>query len=458
VIGDKAIFFGGKIGQERSNKIDIYENGNWTTHIASEARSNASVAIVDTKVIFFGGNKGGNQPSAKIDIYDAADIDIYRTDPTKRWTTYTVGEARENTSVAIVDGKAIFFGGKAGETKSNKIDIYDAKTEKWLAVDYTASEARDTVLIAIVDKQAVFFGGCKNNQQYSKYIDIYDSTTNSWKATDEINKSHENVSVATIGTKAIFFTGKKDSSVTGQIYIYDSTSYSKDDSIAKSWIKRTAKETETRDVDITNSTKYSGKIDIYDDTVKSWRAINLYKPDKCKSISIHNNRATLTYQDTKSSTYDRTYTVGLSIIYDATIEELLNNATVFTMLKMDAEDITNHANAYKLKATWIEEQIKTLANYKALQDAFSGNELTLSQYTEWLRDSYDESKVTEKIAQLTNWDKKLLNQIKEIDAFKKCFSKENHPIDSLLKIKSFMDMSERSGIDGKILLEIKRLT
>ncbi|WP_265041529.1 Tc toxin subunit A-related protein [Wolbachia endosymbiont (group B) of Melanostoma mellinum] len=457
VIGDKAIFFGGEIGQERSSKIDIYENGNWTTHIASEARSNASVAIVDTKVIFFGGNKGGNQPSAKIDIYDAADIDIYRTDPMKRWTTYTVGEARENASVAIVDGKAIFFGGKADQTKSNKIDIYDAKTEKWLAADYTASEARDTVSVTIVGKQAVFFGGCKGNQQYSKHIDVYDSPTNSWKKTDEINEAHESVSAIVIGAKAIFFTGKKS---TGQVYIYDSTSYSKDEDIAKSWIKRTAKETGMQDdllLNIANSTKYSGKIDIYDDTAKSWRAIDLYKPDKCKSIRIHNNIATLTYQGTESSAYDRTYTVGLSITYDATIEELLNNATVFTMLKMDAEDITNHASAYKLKATWTEEQIKTLANYKALQNEFSGNELTLSQYAEWLRDSYNESKVTEKIAQLTNWDKKILNEMNEIDAFKKYFSKEHSPLDSLLKIKSFIDMSEQAAIDGKILLELKNL-
>ncbi|WP_374699415.1 neuraminidase-like domain-containing protein [Wolbachia endosymbiont (group A) of Limnophora tigrina] len=449
VIGDKAIFFGGEVDQGRSDKIDIYENGNWTTHIASEARSNASVAIVDTKVIFFGGNKGGNQPSAKIDIYDAADIDIYRTDPMKRWTTYTVGEARENASVAIVDGKAIFFGGKADQTKSNKIDIYDAKTEKWLAADYTASEARDAVSVTIVGKQAVFFGGCKGNQQYSKHIDVYDSPTNSWKKTDEINEAHESVSAIVIGAKAIFFTGKKNSTVTGQVYIYDS--------ITKSWIKRTAKETETRDdllVDITSSTKYSGKIDIYDDTAKSWRAIDLYKPDKCKSIKIHNNRATLTYQGTENK---RTYTIGLSITYDATIEELLNNATMFTTLKMDAEDITNHANAYKLKATWTEEQIKTLANYKALQNEFSGNELTLSQYREWLRDSYDESKVTEKIAHLTNLDKKVLNEMKEIDAFKKYFSKEHNPLDSLLKIKSFMDIAECSAIDGKILLELKDL-
>jgi len=453
VIGEKAIFFGGEVGQGRSGKIDIYDNktGQWrSSDTASEARTNASVAVVDTKVIFFGGNKG-DQCSSKVDIYDSK---------TGKWTMHIASEARENASVAVVDGKAIFFGGKAGETRSNKIDIYDAKTDKWLEVEHTAGEARDAASVTVVGKQAVFFGGCKGNQQHSKYIDVYDSPTNKWKKTDEINEAHESVSAIAIGTKAIFFTGKKSSTVTGQVYIYDSTSYFKDEDIAKSWIKRTAKETETQDdllVNITNSTKYCGKIDIHDNTTKSWKAIDLYKPDKCKSIRIHNNRATLTYQDMEGSTYDRTYTVGLSITYDATIEELLNNVTVFTTFKMDAEDITNHANAYKLKVTWTEEQIKTLANYKALQNEFSGNELTLSQYREWLRDSYDERKVTEKIAQLTNWDKKVLNKMKEIDSFKKYFSKEHNPLNSLLKIKSFMDMSERSAIGGEILLKLKDL-
>lgn len=456
VVGEKAIFFGGKINKTRSSAIDIYNNGEWVnrTDTASEARSNASVAIIDTKVIFFGGSKGDNQCSSKVDIYDSK---------TEKWTTYTVSEARENASVAVVDGKAIFFGGKAGQTRSNKIDIYDAKTEKWLVVDYTASEARDTVSIAIVGKQAVFFGGCKGNQQYSKYIDIYDSTTNSWKATDEVNKSHENVAVAVIGTKAIFFTGKKDNRVTGQVYVYDSDSYSANDSIAKSWMKRATKENEIRDglfAEIINSTKFSGKIDIYDNIVKTWKTVDVYKPSECTSIDIRNNKAILTCKDSSGRTYEETYSIDLSITYDATIEELLNNVAVFTTLKLSAEDvksIANHSDVYGLKATWAENQIKTLTNYKELQDAFSGNELTLSQYTEWLRDSYDESKVTEKITQLTNWDKKLLSQIKEIDAFKKCFSKENHPIDSLLKIKSLIDMAEQTSIDGQILLELKDL-
>lgn len=254
-----------------------------------------------------------------------------------------------------------------------------------------------------------------------------------------------------------------DNRIAGQVYIYDSTGYSVNNSIAKNWTRCVAKENEMRDglfAKITNSTKFSGKIDIYDNIAKTWKSVDVYKPSECISIDIRNNKAILTCKDSSGRTYEETYSIDLSITYDATIEELLNNVAVFTTLKLSAEDvksIANHSDIYGLKATWAENQIKTLTNYKELQDAFSGNELTLSQYTEWLCDSYDESKVTEKITQLTNCNKKLLSQIKEIDAFKKCFSKENHPIDSLLKIKHFMDMSERSGIDGKILLELKDL-
>ncbi|AGJ99403.1 hypothetical protein wNo_10310 [Wolbachia endosymbiont of Drosophila simulans wNo] len=456
VVGEKAIFFGGKINKTRSSAIDIYNNGEWVnrTDTASEARSNASVAIIDTKVIFFGGSKSDNQCSSKVDIYDSK---------AEKWTTHTVSEARENASVAVVDGKAIFFGGKVGQTRSNKIDIYDAKTEKWIEVQHVASEARDMVQVAIVNKQAIFFGGNKGDQEYSKYIDVYDGATDSWKFTGEISRAHNNVSVAVIGTKAIFFTKEMNNRIAGQVYIYDSTGYSVNNSIAKNWTRRVAKENEMRDglfAKITNSTKFSGKIDIYDNIAKTWKTVDVYKPSECTSIDIRNNKAILTCKDSSGRTYEETYSIDLSITYDAMIEELLNNVAVFRVLKLSAEDIksiTSHSAIYGLKATWTEKQIKTLSNHKALQDAFSGNELTLSQYTEWLRDSYDESKVTEKIAQLANWDKKLLNQIKEIDAFKKCFSKENHPIDSLLKIKSLVDMAEQTGIDGQILLELKDL-
>lgn len=445
VIGEKAIFFGGRINNTRSSAIDIYSNGTWIVHTASEARSNASVAVVDTKVIFFGGNKGGNQPSAKVDIYDSK---------TEEWTTHTISEARENASVAVVDGKAIFFGGKIGQTRSNKIDVYDAKTEKWVEVHDTVSEARDMTSVAVVNKQAIFFGGDKGNEQFSSQVDIYDSIANSW-TTHTVSEVCENVSVAVVGAKAIFFTRKKDNRATGQVYIYDS--------ISKSWVVHVAVDNEIPDgllAEITSSTRYCGKIDIYDDTAKAWKAVDVYKPGECTSISVRNNKATLVFKNAKGDTYERVYSIGLSVTYDAAIEELLNNTAVFITLKMDAEDInhiTNHADAYRLRATWTEDQIKTLENYKTLQDEFPGNELTLSQYVEWLRDSYDESKVTEKIAQLANWDKKLLNQIKEINAFKKCFSKENHPLDSLLKIKSFTYMSEQSGIAGEILLELKDL-
>lgn len=456
VVGEKAIFFGGKINKTRSSAIDIYNNGEWVnrTDTASEARSNASVAIIDTKVIFFGGSKGDNQCSSKVDIYDSK---------AEKWTTHTVSEARENASVAVVDGKAIFFGGKVGQTRSNKIDIYDAKTEKWIEVQHVASEARDMVQVAVVNKQAIFFGGNKGNQEYSKYIDVYDGATDSWKFTGEISRAHNNVSVAVIGTKAIFFTKEMDNRIAGQVYIYDSTGYSANNSIAKNWTRRIEKGNEMRDgllAEITSSARSSGKIDIYDNIVKTWKTVDVYKPSECTSIDIRNNKAILTCKDSSGKAYKETYSIDLSITYDAMIEELLNNVAVFTTFKLSAEDIksiTCHSNIYGLKATWTEKQIKTLSNHKALQDAFSGNELTLSQYVEWLHDSYDESKVTEKITQLTNWDKKLLSQIKEIDAFKKCFSKENHPIDSLLKIKSLVDMAEQTGIDGQILLELKDL-
>ncbi|WP_253299826.1 neuraminidase-like domain-containing protein [Wolbachia endosymbiont of Chironomus riparius] len=348
---------------------------------------------------------------------------------------------RKNMAVAVIGTQTIFFGGKEDEKVSNKIDIYDAKTEKW--TEHIASEGRENASVAVVNKQVIFFGGNIGNKEYSKQVDIYNSISNSWTSTTN-GKSYDNVSVAIVGTKAIFFTEKKDNKKISQVYIYDS--------ITKSWVKREGKKSSESSSNRTiNSIKHCGKIDIYDN--KAWKAIDIYKPDERNEIEIESDRVYI-------NNIEKEYSIKSSITYDATVEELLNNTDVFNTLNLNAEDIkniTNYVNIYNLEGTWTEKQIKMLTNYKTLQNIFSGNELTLSQYTDWLSDSYEENKVTEKIAQLTNWNKKVLDDIKKIETFKQCFEKENNPIDSLTKIKCFMDMEEKSGIAGNILLELKDL-
>ncbi|MFP3033741.1 MAG: neuraminidase-like domain-containing protein [Wolbachia sp.] len=142
-------------------------------------------------------------------------------------------------------------------------------------------------------------------------------------------------------------------------------------------------------------------------------------------------------------------------------EKLLHNIAIFTTLKLSAEDISNitkHKDAYGMQAEWSLSQIKTLMNYKTLNDTFSSGGITLPQYTDWLNGGdHSKDEVIEKVAQLTNWNKDTLENIEKVEAFKSYFTKAQNPTDSLLKIKSFMDLIIQSGINSKVLLSLKDL-
>lgn len=159
-------------------------------------------------------------------------------------------------------------------------------------------------------------------------------------------------------------------------------------------------------------------------------------------------------RDILDAAYEFTTKYGQSLT-----EKLLHNITIFTTLKLSAEDISNiikYGNAYGIQAEWSLSQIKTLINYNTLKDTFSSDSVT--QYIDWLNGkNYNENKVVEKIVQLTGWNKDTLEDIKKVEALKPCFTKVPNPIDSLMKIKSFMDLVTKSGINSKVLLSLKDL-
>ncbi|WP_353285473.1 neuraminidase-like domain-containing protein [Wolbachia endosymbiont (group A) of Andrena helvola] len=217
IVSNKAIFFGGTTNNRFSkelfsSKIDIYdsETGSWTTHTASEGRWDVAVAVVNHKAVFFGGKKINGECSARIDIYD---------DETRSWTTCTTSEARMSVTVAVVGKKAIFFAGNKGYDSSNhvicssQVDIYDSETGSWTT--HTASEGRYSARVGVVGKKAIFFGDIKTIDNSSK-IDIYDSETGSW-TTHTTSEARKWISVAVVDKRAIFFGGYKSS----QIDIYD---------------------------------------------------------------------------------------------------------------------------------------------------------------------------------------------------------------------------------------------
>ncbi|WP_250294794.1 Tc toxin subunit A-related protein [Wolbachia endosymbiont of Oedothorax gibbosus] len=129
------------------------------------------------------------------------------------------------------------------------------------------------------------------------------------------------------------------------------------------------------------------------------------------------------------------------------LEKLIHNIDVFTTLKLEVEDIASYKSAYGVEGKWSIEQIRTLLNYKTLKASYS----TLPEYISWY--DYSSDKVTEKMAQLTGWNKDTLEAIKKVEVFKQCFGKQD-PVNSLMRIKSVMDIT---GINVKILLKLKDL-
>ncbi|MFP3015962.1 MAG: kelch repeat-containing protein [Wolbachia sp.] len=287
VIGTTAIFFGGFMGLKGgkntySKQINVYddENGSWTVAEASEARGfSISVAVVGSKAVFFGGDKAtssnrkSNDLSKRVDIYDSVD---------KNWRTHETNKAHAWSAVAVVGTKAIFFGGYDDLFKtSQQIDIYDSSTDSWKYA--TTPTARTDVAAGVIGKKAVFFGGrtYHGNQiaQFSNAIDVYNDENGDW-TTARINNESEardNASVAVAGNKIIFFGGRiGDNKFSGKIDIYDSSKK------GNNWITSTASEAREQ-VSVAviegkavffggriGDKKYSSKIDIYDSITNKW--------------------------------------------------------------------------------------------------------------------------------------------------------------------------------------------
>ncbi|WP_353273153.1 neuraminidase-like domain-containing protein [Wolbachia endosymbiont (group A) of Portevinia maculata] len=312
VIGNKVIFFGGKIDDDQySSQVNIYDNetGEWSPHTVGEGRIFVPVAVVGKKAIFFGGDKGNGQ-SAQIDIYDdetkgwtsclmkgrpgyrsdvaivgkkaiffcdsgSPQIDIYDDEAIgEKWTTHTASEARHNPAIAVVGKKAIFFGGEKFYNLSPKVDIYDAETGGW--APHITSEARKEAAVAVVGKKAIFFGGM-GKRGYSAQIDIYDDEKKQW-TTSTASKARYMVAVAVVGKKAIFFSGDA-----GDISVYDHPSqidiYDDEADKGKEWTTHTISKKRTYVAVAVVGKKAiffgglglgSKKIDIYNDETKSW--------------------------------------------------------------------------------------------------------------------------------------------------------------------------------------------
>ncbi|MDR0773678.1 MAG: hypothetical protein LBE46_05200 [Wolbachia pipientis] len=299
VINSKAIFFGGRRDRSTiSNKIDIYDSksGKWEkdTHEASEGRENPAVAVVNNKVIFFGGRRSYNTYSSKIDIYDSE---------TEKWEICETNEPRENVAVAEIGNKVIFFGGRDGvSTSSKKIDIYDVVSGKWEENVPDASEARENAAVAVIgDKTIFFFGDRINPGSCSSAIDIYNAKTGEWnRSAYDTSELRENIAVAVIGSRVIFFGGRTSAgSYSASVDIYDADT--------ETWKKDIYSASEAREgaaVAVVNKkaiffggkkgpNQYSSKVETYDYETDKWESFDVKVP--LKDIIVSNKDGMVTF-------------------------------------------------------------------------------------------------------------------------------------------------------------------
>lgn len=200
-IGDEVFFVGSSGISEQARRIDIYNNsiGEWSTMEIPNARFDKALAALNGK-LFIGGDQA---------------IDIYDTE-SDTWDTHTLTIPRSSMCAVTVNNKVIFAGGDKGGNRLNAVDIYDLTTDSWSQATLTIE--RSAMGCATDGKKAYFAGGIRNNFSATKIIDIYDTETGLWSI-DSLSVARLGISAVTIDNLVLFAGGR----VNGSFDTYFST-------------------------------------------------------------------------------------------------------------------------------------------------------------------------------------------------------------------------------------------
>src|SRR5207249_4472125 len=150
-----------------------------------------AAVTIGDKAIFAGGYTGND------DNYEGSKaIDIYDSQ-TGRWSTAQLSEAG-SPQARLVGSKVVFY---SYET----LDIYDGDTGRWSTA--TLAAAREGISVATVGTQALFAGGYNLGLYYDNdgnvnvnTIDVYDDASGLWSTTT--------LSVARESIRAIAVNGR----------------------------------------------------------------------------------------------------------------------------------------------------------------------------------------------------------------------------------------------------------
>ena len=234
VVGSKVIYAGGHNNRTISKKLDIYDasTNSWSVQPFNEARANMIAASIGNKVFFAGGfvnrydslilvcdDYGNNchwtPATVAVDTVNILDLSA------NTWSIARLKEARGAIETAIINDKLIFASGyTTTDNLSSIIDVYNAASNTWSSANLGAMPTYLALLgaYAVGDKVllSLSFGS----------VFIYDAISNSsWNTqlTQRTASQQQQKSVATLGSKIVFFTVYDNDSDSKNIDIYDSS-------------------------------------------------------------------------------------------------------------------------------------------------------------------------------------------------------------------------------------------
>ncbi|MBV9173709.1 MAG: hypothetical protein JOZ81_26895 [Chloroflexi bacterium] len=197
--------------------LDVYDapSGRWSTVQLPDARENAAIAVVGTRVLIIGGGTDVGGRYVASDAVDAFDVG------TGSWTNSHLSQPRGLTPrVATVADKVLVVGGEINPDQPiGVVDIYDAPTDSWSAAPL--SEPRTSIVAGTVGTQALLAGGSLGFRQPSATVDIYDASTDQW-STASLSQPSDSLSAVTSGDQVLFADSSSSvNSSTASVDIYD---------------------------------------------------------------------------------------------------------------------------------------------------------------------------------------------------------------------------------------------
>jgi len=207
IVGNYLYIFGGKTDKDASNeKTEVVDlsNGNikYTTNNPSPADI-CGAATWDESIYVFGGSESNPFEFASWSRYSDK---LYQFDTsTSTWTELASMPECKETKGAIVNGKLYVFGGYNGYV-SNRIDMYDIKTNVWKRLGKMPKGVSANAIAA--DGTTIFIAGDYKNENF---LASYEVNTGVFNVIQSNMKSRRHAGAAVINGKLYVMGGIHDS-------------------------------------------------------------------------------------------------------------------------------------------------------------------------------------------------------------------------------------------------------